>query len=230
MPLLRKEIKEEVLFLYLSDLKTQNAFSPQMAQELSAILDNEDFKAIVLSHDHKFFCSGGNLKYYKQLDSKEAGLSENKKIAKILEALSSYCVPKVCIVNGPCLGGGLELVSCFDYVLATPQALFGLWQRRVGLTFGWGGQKRLLRRIESQHLQNWLLGGDTLSVYKAHRLGLVDDIVLSSEGLKRASHWVHQCLKWGSVKKVMLEADNQSAAFEKLWHGEVHMSILKKFK
>ena len=232
MPLLRTEKKDQILFIHFSDSKSQNAFSPSMAKEFLSVIENETYQGLIVSHDHNFFCSGGNLKFYQGLSSKKEGLKVNQEITSILDKLNDLPVPKACFVNGPCLGGGIELLSTFDFVVASPKALFGLWQRRIGLTFGWGGQKRLLQRLKKRDLQNWLLGAQTLGVYRAEELGLVDLVALTNQGLKECEKWINSCLCLGteSLECILGKRENQEAVFSELWHGEKHMNVLKKFK
>ena len=75
----------DVLLVTLNNQESQNALSPEMAQELSDLLYEEMPKALLLTHAGPSFCSGGNLRFYKSLESKEDGLKINKHIRKILE-------------------------------------------------------------------------------------------------------------------------------------------------
>jgi len=45
----------------------------------------------------------------------------------------------IAAVDGVCMGGGLELTLCCDFVLATPNSRWGMPEIDMGITPGWGG-------------------------------------------------------------------------------------------
>ena len=51
----------------------------------------------------------------------------------------------IAAVDGVCMGGGLELTLCCDFVLTTPDARWGMPEIDMGITPGWGGCTRLQR-------------------------------------------------------------------------------------
>ncbi len=85
-------------------------------------------------------------------------------------------VPVVAAIQGPCLGGALELALAADIRIASDDAIFGLPEVRVGLpsvieasllppTVGLGRARKML------------LTGETVDAAEAHRIGLVDEVV-----------------------------------------------------
>ena len=135
-------------------------------------------------------------------------------------------------MDGPCFGGGVELISCFDYVITTAGSLFGLWQRRVGLTFGWGGEERLVRRLGQGNVNRWLISGETVSAYRALEVGLVDKICLKSSAQKEANLFIAKALRYGIENFSLIKTSEASQAenFSKLWLEGRHREILEKFK
>jgi len=57
--------------------------------------------------------------------------------------------PTVALIDGSCMGGGLEVVLGFDYRLAGahPKTEIGFPEVKIGLLPGWGGTQRLPRLI-----------------------------------------------------------------------------------
>ena len=216
----------------LSDPASQNAFSLEMAEECNELLNAGGFSALVFSHDSDVFCSGGHLQFYKSLNTKDQGLKVNQRIKDILNRLYELCVPKACFVKGPCYGGGIELLSCFDHIVATPSALFGFWHRRMGLVFGWGSQSRLENRMGKTTFMNELLCARTLSSFQAKRMGLIDEIQLLTKGLDSCLEWVQLCLKHGerSLSLVLQNRDEQDQVFKQLWWGKDHKEAMKNLR
>lgn len=231
MPLLNHSVVDKVLHIELDDPEARNAFSPAMAEEFDLALKSHQFSAVVVTAKGPSFCSGGNLKYYAKLKNKDQGLEANERITQILDNFHKLNVPKACFINGTVFGGGIELVSCFDFVCSSPSSLFGLWQRRIGLTFGWGAESRLLCRLSQRDLKRWLLSADTISAYQANRLGLVDKVSLSNQGKKDCLQWLKASLDLGDEGlKAILDHDGESEkAFKKLWMTEKHKAMLKRF-
>lgn len=231
MSLLRENKYNRILHLSIDDSSARNAFSYELARQLHSRVAKKDFSAMVLTAEGRHFCSGGNLSFYKGLSTKQEGLEINSEIADILNDLNHIPVPKLCYVQGPCYGGGVELISCFDFIWASPSSLFGLWQRRVGLSYGWGGKARLEKRISQKHLQAWLLAAETRSSYQALEVGLIDKIVLKSQALDLAVSFLENLLGHGNQSIEVTQSDKPEAdQFAELWWGEKHKSVLEKFK
>ncbi len=227
MPLLKTDLKNQILFITLDDPASHNAFSPAMAEEFHRARA-QDHKALVVQHQGPYFCSGGNLKHYQKLEKPSDGLKQNIRIAEILEDLYRSRVPTLAIVSGVCLGGGVEVLSAFHRVLATPDSLFGLWQRRIGLTFGWGGEKRLQVKMGEAATRSWLHSAATVTAWRAQNQGLVDGVHLRSQIATQAQLEIENLLRWGEGSFSEIQNDPESA-FQNLWMTGRHKEILKKF-
>lgn len=225
------QFENQILFASFLNSKGGQSFGPDEAQELwrglSSALKDRQPKGFVLESAHpRLFCSGGNLKYYAGLKSKLQGVQANRKIAQVLQRISDLPIPTVVLVNGDCFGGGVEILSAFDFVLAAPDVLLGLWQRRVGLSFGWGGGSRLLRRLSKGRLLREAMWAHEMSAYEAARIGLVDEVCPRWALRSRAETLVSKSevawtRKWNEK--------NESQIFEKLWWGPAHRDALRKF-
>ena len=53
----------------------------------------------------------------------------------------------VVVLEGAAIGGGAELVTIADYVIAKSDAHIGFVQAKLGVTPGWGGGQRLINRV-----------------------------------------------------------------------------------
>lgn len=233
MGLVEFEIEDhKILHIFLNQPQTGNALSLEMAELILNRLEQRDFKAFLISHHQGPFCAGGNLRFYQSLEKKDQGLKVNDRINQILHEITHWPVPKACFIDGLCLGGGIELATCFDHIVASPRALFGLWQRRIGLTFGWGGEERLLRRLSSQALRSWRLSAKTLSVYEAQDLGLIDQVATSSKGFEQTHKWLQQSLRWGeaTLPGHLDHHQKSPTLFSQLWMGPTHQQALKSFQ
>ena len=106
----------------------------------------------------------------------------------ILTALEAVPYPTVAVIDGPCLGGGLELALAFDYRLAgtNPKTELGFPEVKVGIIPAWGGTQRLPRLIGPSLAAEIICGGDSVKAARARELGLVFDVVPSERLLDEA--------------------------------------------
>jgi enoyl-CoA hydratase/carnithine racemase len=228
MALIRTKRKDDILIAEFGDPSTRNSFSLQAAEELLRIGSSPEARALVFSAPGRVFCSGGNLSDYAGMTTADEGLQVNRRIAEILDLVSKLAIPTVCAIHGDCFGGGIELVSAFDRVLAAPHILFGFWQRKISLSFGWGGGARIQSRIGAQRTKALALSAAMLGAAEAFRIGLIDRVCLESELLGEAIAEAHalQSLPPGPVAGLK-GAVPEREAFEKLWWSEEHRAVLK---
>ena len=76
-------------------------------------------------------------------------------------------------VEGAALGGGAELTTVGDYVVAEPSATMAFVQAKLGVTPGWGGGQRLINKIGSRKTSTIGTAG-RLSAVEAKNFGIVD--------------------------------------------------------
>lgn len=81
--------------------------------------------------------------------------------------------PTVALVEGYCLGGGMELAMACDFIIATRQARFGQPEIRLG-AFPPVAAALLPRLIGEKKALEMVLTGKTVTGEEAHRLGLVN--------------------------------------------------------
>jgi 3-hydroxyacyl-CoA dehydrogenase / enoyl-CoA hydratase / 3-hydroxybutyryl-CoA epimerase / enoyl-CoA isomerase len=124
----------------------------------------------------------------------------------IIAAIEALPYPTVALIDGPCLGGGLELALAFDYRLAgtNPKTELGLPEVKVGLFPGWGGTQRLTRLIGPALAAEMICTGEPAKPDRARQLGIVFDVVPSERLLdegRRLIEWAHSSGDWRQARK-----------------------------
>lgn len=105
----------------------------------------------------------------------------------LLATIAGSAKPIVAWVDGPALGGGLELALACHRIVAGPKAKFCLPETGLGIYPGMGGTQRLPRRI-GVGLAKWMIyTGSIVPVEHAARIGLVD--VLAPSPLSAEQAW-----------------------------------------
>jgi 3-hydroxyacyl-CoA dehydrogenase/enoyl-CoA hydratase/3-hydroxybutyryl-CoA epimerase/3-hydroxyacyl-CoA dehydrogenase/enoyl-CoA hydratase/3-hydroxybutyryl-CoA epimerase/enoyl-CoA isomerase len=114
--------------------------------------------------------------------------------------------PTVALIDGACMGGGLELALGFDYRLAgtNPRTEIGLPEVTLGLIPGWGGTQRLPRVIGPGPAAEIICTGEPVKAARARELSIVFDVVPSEqlvEEARRLIDWSRQSGDWREARK-----------------------------
>jgi 3-hydroxyacyl-CoA dehydrogenase / enoyl-CoA hydratase / 3-hydroxybutyryl-CoA epimerase / enoyl-CoA isomerase len=93
----------------------------------------------------------------------------------VLSLLRDLPFPAIALIDGPCLGGGLELaLACDDRVAGNaPKTILGLPETTLNLIPGWGGTQRLPRLVGLQAALEMILSGKPITPTDAKTIGLI---------------------------------------------------------
>lgn len=159
-----------VLVLTMSRPGARNAIDRVMADEIDAGLrrldDDPDLWAGVLAGSDTHFSAGSDLRAGGDYVTDEGG-----EYGLIRRARRK---PLVAAVEGPALGGGLEMVLACDVVVASASASFGLPEVRRGVVPTCAGLFRGPRALPLNVARELVLTGDPMSADRAFQLGLVN--------------------------------------------------------
>lgn len=100
-----------------------------------------DVQVVVLSGQGKHFCAGNDLDEFATM-TPENGRARMWKVREAFFAIQDCPVPVIGAVHGAALGTGLALAASCDFVVAAPDARFGLPELTVGV---FGGARHLAR-------------------------------------------------------------------------------------
>lgn len=214
--------------------QSANALSLEAVRELSKIRKQYSKwnRPVVVSSAHaSMFCSGGNLSDYKKLKTKAAGLKINREIGRSLQAFGEWPVVKLALIEGDVLGGGMEWLAHFDFRWCTPQVLFGFWQRRIGLSSGWGGGRAWSAKIGEENVRKLLLEARVLGAESALAHGLVERILSPWRLRESVIDWVSRFpANESTAKTVRWNGAGEAKTFAALWLGPEHKTVLQKWK
>ncbi len=186
--------------------KSVNSVNMSVLAELESIL--RDIKkqpsaigVIIQSGKSSGFIAGADIESFKDVQTPEAALEFIQYGQKVLQQLSALAIPSVALIDGFCLGGGLELALACRYRVANadPKTKLGLPEVKLGIQPGWGGTIRLPKLVRIDHALNWMIQGKLIVAKVAKRAGLVDAAVPERQ-LKRAA--VHFITKKPAARKM----------------------------
>ncbi len=162
--------------------KVLDALSARLAE---AEADVEVRAVVLASAAAKAFAAGADIREMQPLDPSTARRHGGRGQA-VTRQIERLPLPVIGAVHGVALGGGCEICLACDFLVASEDAQFGQPEINLGVMPGWGGTRRLPRRIGAARARRWILDGRSVSASEALAAGLVDRVVPRSELLPNA--------------------------------------------
>ena len=98
-----------------------------------------------------------------------------------MEALAAHPWPTVAMINGHCLGGGLELAITCDMRICAAGAKLGMPPAKLGLIYGHTGLRKFLDTIGLARTKELFLTGRNVEAARAEEIGLVHEVFADEE-------------------------------------------------
>lgn len=171
-----------------------NTINAEVLDELNALLSEiakqkEATGLIIYSAKSKGFIAGADIHTFTEFKSPQEAVDFLKKGQTVFAHLESLEIPSVAMIDGFCMGGGLELALACTYRVATDDesTRLGLPEIMLGIHPGWGGTVRLPKLTGGfQALSQVILTGAAVSASRAKAMGMIDEVVPVRQ-LKRAA-------------------------------------------
>jgi len=167
-----------VLWLTINREARRNAISPGVLHSLGQALmrANQDrsVRAVVITGaGERAFCAGADLQTGTsfQFDYSEphAGFANLFRIAR------QSTVPLIARINGACMAGGMGVMAMCDMAVATPKAIFGLPEVKVGL-FPAQVLSVLDKLLPRRILSEMCITGEPITAGQALEYGLINHV------------------------------------------------------
>jgi enoyl-CoA hydratase len=121
--------------------------------------------------------------------------------------------PLIAAVEGPALGGGLEIVLACDLVVASRTARFGLPEVCIGVVPTCAGLFRAPRALPLNLARQLILTGRPIDAERAHEVGFVNVLSDSGDALESARRLAQEICSNAPVSvQACLAAVNEAAA------------------
>jgi enoyl-CoA hydratase len=131
---------------------------------------------VLASAAERAFAAGANIREMAPMGPGEARVHGGRGQG-VTVALERCPLPVIAAVHGSCLGGGCEIALACDLIVASEDALFGQPEINLGVMPGWGGTRRLPRRIGAARARFWIYTGRAVPASQAAAEGLVFRVV-----------------------------------------------------
>lgn len=188
-----------------------NKLSIPIMEELEHILDeaakNPNIKIMTISSGKKdLFIAGADLHSFEPVfKDPQKGKGIISIGHRVFNKLQNLPFPTVALIQGACLGGGMELALACTYrvVSDNPKTQLGLPEVTLGIIPGWGGTQRMPRLVGLLAGLPIVLGGKPVKAAQAVKIKLADAIFAEAffdDGVKQ---FLKQVLTPEGAKKVL---------------------------
>jgi 3-hydroxyacyl-CoA dehydrogenase/enoyl-CoA hydratase/3-hydroxybutyryl-CoA epimerase len=174
-----------ILWLYFDRADSSvNSLNEEALTEFDKILDeiaqNTQAKALIIRSKKKTgFIVGADISQFKGLTTAHEATQLIQRGQAIFNKLEDLPLTTIALIEGFCLGGGLELSLACKYRIAedSMKTRLGLPEVKLGIHPGWGGSVRLPELVGVLNAMDVILSGRTLTAKAAKKMGIVDEAV-----------------------------------------------------
>ncbi len=152
----------------------------RFSQVIGEVSGNPEVHAILITSAKKgIFIAGADIGEIEGVKEVKIGETLARRGQEVFNRLESLPIPVVAVIDGACLGGGMELALACHYRIVSdhPKTVLGQPEVKLGIVPGFGATQRLPRLIGLQKALGFILTGKNIYPRKARKLGLADDVV-----------------------------------------------------
>ncbi|MBP7340879.1 MAG: enoyl-CoA hydratase/isomerase family protein [Syntrophaceae bacterium] len=177
------EKKDKIAVLTVNRADALNALNKDVNLALLDCLDkadaDDDVRVVILTGSgNRAFIAGADIKEMLPLSSPEAR-DHGLRSKRVADKLWNLGKPVIAMIDGFCLGGGLEYAMACDIRIASEKSKFGLPEITLGIIPGSAGTQRLPRLIGLTKAKELALTGEIFDAKLALDYGLVNHVVPS---------------------------------------------------
>ncbi len=167
--------------------ETANVITPDLISEISSACDEIkalDVKGLIIhSGKSNGFIAGADVKKFQGITDKTIALKFIHAGQALCQKIEDLPITTLAMVQGYCMGGGLEVALACDYIVTDNKAStkLSLPEVKLGIHPGFGGTVRSIRKIGVLNAMPLMLTGRNLIPLQASKIGLIDYCVPSRQ-------------------------------------------------
>lgn len=241
-------LAEGIAEIRLNRPDKSNAMNEAMWQEIRQAFNwvdaTPEARVAILSGEGKNFCAGIDLTMLGSIQQRIAhpdGARSRETLRRLIldlqDCLSSIerCrKPVIAAIQGACVGGGLDLVTCCDMRYASTDAIFSIKEIDLAMVADVGTLQRLPHLIGQGLSRELAYTGRNIDAEEAEKIGLINRVFVTKTALTAAVREIAQNIASKSplairgIKEVMNFSRDHSVAdglnFVATWNAALLLS------
>lgn len=178
--------KDDGVFTFtLNRPRKLNAMSYEVFDALEAAIGeaarDRGVRVVVITGTGPTFSAGADISMVKEFGdpelAPEAFRAKLRRLQSVFDRLELLEKPVIAAINGPCVGGGVDLVLACDLRIAVTEAFFLVPEARLGLIPDLGATQRLPRLVGIARAKEMILTGRRFSAAECLAMGLLNRVV-----------------------------------------------------
>ena len=168
------------------------AFFPALRDAVRGLQDDAQTRALVISSTGRHFSAGMALEVFgassegsalqQMLDTRSprARLSFQESLRRLIDcfsALDEARFPVICVVQGGCIGGALDLATACDMRVCSADAFFTVQEIHIGMMADLGVLQRLAKIVPQGVARQMAYTGERVDAKRALETGLVNAVL-----------------------------------------------------
>ena len=192
-PVLLSRDARGIVTVTLNRPKFGNAYNGALLEALIAglrqLAPDPSVRALVIRGAGRHFQAGADLNWLAEAANYPTEQAHAASMATVtaMQLLNEFPRPTFALVKGACFGGGAGMVCCVDVALATPDAIFGLTEVRVGVAPS-PISTHMVSAMGLRHTRRYALTGERFGAEEALRIDLVHEVVAEDAIEARLEH------------------------------------------
>ena len=177
--------------------KLVNILDEESLKELESILDDlssKPLRALIISSAKQgIFVAGADISEIANVAFVEDAKAKSLFGQKVFDSLSNLTYPSFALIDGICLGGGLELALACSYRITTSNSKtqLGFPEVNLGILPGFGGTQRLPKLVGLIESIKMLTTGKSINGTNALKIGLSDTNVPHSIAYRKTIEFIN---------------------------------------
>ena len=179
--------------LTLAREKRLNALNRELIAEFMELVDwlekDKTIRVLIITGQGRAFCAGADIKERAENPDDLSVQRTSIRLSPTFARLERLDQVSIAAINGPAVGGGLELAMACDLRIASSTATMALPEAKLGILPGAGGTQRLPRLVGPARAKEMMLLGKFIDASTAAEWGLVNKVVDPGCLLAEAEEW-----------------------------------------
>lgn len=201
--------------------------------EATAIDQKKGAKGLCFfSHKPGIFLAGMDISVINDLKNEADALRNLEEAHKLFNAVEDLKMPTASLVDGICLGGGLELSLCCKkiFVSDNSKTALGLPEVMLGVLPGFGGTYRLPKKVGLPAALDMILTGKQVKGKAAYKMGLADAMLPAERMKELAPQYLNKPKKKKSLKEELEKAAMDNFLTRKIIFQKAREQVMKTTK